>query len=129
MAGAGRKVEAHRARPIRDPHPPSPNPPAEDTATKHGIPVTTPDYPSLAALARALPRHRGANRLLATLDRYEAGTTLTRSGLDGVSSRISLRSRRCSRRMLLSPARSRIVRAGPQEDCRHPAPTGGQERS
>ncbi len=93
-------IRIHRPRTL---HP-------DETTTKHGIPVTTPartildlaglksirlehlldrneileltDYPALAALARAHPRHRGARRLVQTLDRYEAGTTVTRSGLE-----------------------------------------------
>jgi len=40
------------------------------------------DYPSLAALARAHPRHRGSTRLQQLLDTYEAGSARTRSGLE-----------------------------------------------
>jgi very-short-patch-repair endonuclease len=83
----------------------------DDRTRHHGIPVTTPartildlaathrqadlehvldrneilelsDYPSLAALARAHPGHRGAHKLLATMKAHDAGTNLTRSGLE-----------------------------------------------
>jgi hypothetical protein len=40
------------------------------------------DYPALAALARAHPRHRGSKRLEQLLKTYEAGTARTRSGLE-----------------------------------------------
>ncbi len=40
------------------------------------------DVPSLAALARAHPSHRGASKLLATLDTHAPGSTLTRSTLE-----------------------------------------------
>jgi len=40
------------------------------------------DHPTLAATARAHPGHPGARKLLQTLDRHEAGTTRTRSGLE-----------------------------------------------
>jgi very-short-patch-repair endonuclease len=83
-----------------------------DEVTVHeGIPVTTPartildlaallqrrplerlldqaentrltDVPSLAALARAHPGHRGASKLLAALDTHAPGSTLTRSTLE-----------------------------------------------
>ena len=40
------------------------------------------DYPSLAALARGHPGHRGAHKLLTTMKTHDAGTNLTRSGLE-----------------------------------------------
>jgi hypothetical protein len=40
------------------------------------------DVPALVALARAHTGHRGASRLLKTLDAHEPGTTLTRSELE-----------------------------------------------
>jgi hypothetical protein len=40
------------------------------------------DYPALDALARAHARHRGATRLRKLLDKHEAGTARTRSGLE-----------------------------------------------
>ena len=40
------------------------------------------DYPSLAALARAHPGHRGARRLQSTLSTYYAGSDLDRSDLE-----------------------------------------------
>jgi hypothetical protein len=40
------------------------------------------DVPSLGAMARAHPGHRGASRLLAALTTHEPGTTLTRSELE-----------------------------------------------
>jgi very-short-patch-repair endonuclease len=40
------------------------------------------DYPSLAALARAHPGHRGAGKLLEALNRHDAGQDITRSGLE-----------------------------------------------
>jgi hypothetical protein len=40
------------------------------------------DYPALAAIASAHPRHRGSVRLRRTLRAYEAGTTNTRSDLE-----------------------------------------------
>jgi very-short-patch-repair endonuclease len=40
------------------------------------------DYPALAALARAHPRHRGSTRLRQLLETHEAGTARTRSGLE-----------------------------------------------
>jgi len=95
------RIRIHRPRTL---HP-------DETTTRRGIPVTTPartildvaatlrqpdlehvldrmeileltDYPSLAALARAHAAHRGAHRLLGILDTHEAGTNLTRSGLE-----------------------------------------------
>ncbi len=94
-------LRIHRPRTLRP----------DETTTKHGIPVTTPartildlaatlqaahlenvldrneileltDYPSLAALAGAHPGHRGARKLLVTLATHDAGTNLTRSGLE-----------------------------------------------
>jgi very-short-patch-repair endonuclease len=84
---------------------------AEEITTHEGIPVTTPartildlaatlqrrrlerlldqaettrvtDVPSLIAMARAHPGHRGAGRLLATLGTHRTGTTMTRSELE-----------------------------------------------
>jgi very-short-patch-repair endonuclease len=84
---------------------------ADEITTRHGIPVTTPartildlattltasrlehlldqaeireltDYPSLEALARAHPGHRGSRKLRAALSRHDAGTNVTRSGLE-----------------------------------------------
>ena len=81
------------------------------TTTKDGIPVTTPartildlaakldgrplerlldqaentrltDLPTLVALARAHPHHRGARKLLDKLQTHEPGTTLTKSVLE-----------------------------------------------
>jgi hypothetical protein len=40
------------------------------------------DYPSLDALARAHPGHRGAGKLRHALRAHEAGTNLTKSGLE-----------------------------------------------
>jgi uncharacterized protein DUF559/putative AbiEi antitoxin of type IV toxin-antitoxin system len=40
------------------------------------------DYPALADMARAHPRHRGSRRLRDVLATYEAGTARTRSGLE-----------------------------------------------
>jgi very-short-patch-repair endonuclease len=93
-------IRIHRPRTLRP----------DETTTENRIPVTAPartildlaalkstrpehildrnetlrltDYPSLAALARAHPRHRGATRMLATLDRHTAGASFTRSGLE-----------------------------------------------
>jgi hypothetical protein len=85
--------------------------PTDQTTTRDGIPVTTPartildlaatlqprslerlldsaqnarltDVPSLVALARAHTGHRGASKMLKTLDAHEPGTTLTRSELE-----------------------------------------------
>jgi hypothetical protein len=82
-----------------------------EITTKEGIPTTTPartildlaatlqqhrlerlldqaeilqltDYPSLDAIARAHPGHRGATKLRSTLAKYEAGATLKRSDLE-----------------------------------------------
>src|SRR4051794_19223938 len=81
------------------------------TTTHEGIPVTTPertildlaatlqrrplervldqaentrltDVPSLVAIARTTPGHRGASKLLTTLDDHVPGTTLTKSELE-----------------------------------------------
>ena len=96
-----RPIRIHRPRTLQ----------RDETTIKDRIPVTTPartildvaatlrqpdlervldrneileltDYPALAATARVHPGHPGARRLLQTLDRHEAGTTLTRSGLE-----------------------------------------------
>jgi very-short-patch-repair endonuclease len=95
------RLRIHRALDLR----------ADEVTTRRAVPVTTPartildlaatlhtahlehvldrneileltDYPSLAALARAHPGHRGAGKLLATLNAYDAGRELTRSGLE-----------------------------------------------
>ena len=42
------------------------------------------DYPSLDALARAHAGHRGAGKLLAALQSHDAGSDLTRSGLESL---------------------------------------------
>jgi very-short-patch-repair endonuclease len=102
---AGRKPRAgltvHRARRLRP----------DEVTTHHGIPVTTAartlldlagklserrlhraldqaeierltDYPSLDALARAHPGHKGAGKLRRAVRVHTAGTTLTRSELE-----------------------------------------------
>jgi very-short-patch-repair endonuclease len=104
IAGGGSRkrpgLRIHRARDL-----------AGQTTTHDGIPVTTPartildlaatlqrrplerlldqaesarltDIASLAALARAHAGHRGAGKLLATLDTHAPGTTLTKSELE-----------------------------------------------
>ncbi len=101
-AGRGRdRIRVHRHPGLKP----------DETTTRDGIPITTPartildlaaiasdralkhaldqaelqeltDYPALAALARAHPRHRGAKRLGQLLKTYEAGTARTRSGLE-----------------------------------------------
>jgi len=100
-------LRIHRPRTLRP----------DETTTKDAIPVTTPartildlaatlhtahlenvldrneileltDHPSLAALAGAHPGHRGAGKLLATLDTYDAGRELTRSGLEVLFRRV-----------------------------------------
>jgi hypothetical protein len=94
-------LRIHRPRTLRP----------DEVTTHYGIPVTTPartildlagtlqrrplerlldqaensrvtDVPSLVALARAHPGHRGANRLIAALDTHTPGTTITRSELE-----------------------------------------------
>jgi very-short-patch-repair endonuclease len=94
-------LRIHRPRTLRP----------DELTTRHGIPVTTPartildlagsiagsrierlldqaeileltDYPSLDALARAHPGHKGAGKLTRALQAHTAGTTLTRSELE-----------------------------------------------
>jgi very-short-patch-repair endonuclease len=94
-------LRLHRPRTLR----------ADEVTMRYGIPVTTPartlldvaatlssrqleraldqaeiqqltDYPSLAAMARAHPGHRGARILTEALQRHTAGTTLTKSDLE-----------------------------------------------
>jgi hypothetical protein len=91
--------------------------PPDEVTTRHGIPVTTPartildlaatlqparlehlldqaeireltDYPTLDAIARAHPGHRGARKLRAALHRHHAGSNLTNSDLE-IASRSS----------------------------------------
>lgn len=98
---ARRPIRVHRVATLR----------AGETTVKDAIPVTTPartildlaatlhvahlenvvnrmeflrvaDYPALAALAHAHPGHRGARKLLQTIDLFDAETNLTRSDLE-----------------------------------------------
>jgi hypothetical protein len=98
---AHRPIRVHRVATLK----------ADEVTVKDAIPVTSPartildlaatlqeahlenvlnrmeflalaDYPGLADLARAHPGHRGTHKLLKTIDRYDAETNLTKSGLE-----------------------------------------------